>query len=115
MAYNQTIIDEYLREELTKKRVILFPTTTLAMTYYFYGMYAVLVTLCISLLRRDRFENRKFYLVSTVLLFVICAMMVIDETMFRVREASLEFTAVKTDDYVEYTRYSLEGNAKTIY
>ncbi|KAK1231605.1 hypothetical protein PQX77_005283 [Marasmius sp. AFHP31] len=78
--------------------VVGYPIATLTATYFFYGLYTILVILCVWLLMRDRFDNRRFYLLSTLVLFIICTMMVIDVTIFRTLEACLEFEFVKTKD-----------------
>ncbi|KAL0056746.1 hypothetical protein AAF712_016645, partial [Marasmius tenuissimus] len=78
-------------------------------TYFFHGLYTVLVILCVPLLMRDQFENRRFYLFSTLLLFAICTLMVIDVTVFRMLIACAEYDFAKTKDwrpYIDYTIYN---------
>ncbi|KAJ8088124.1 hypothetical protein PM082_013675 [Marasmius tenuissimus] len=58
---------------------------------------------------RDRFDNRRFYLISTLLLFAICTLMVIDVTVFRTHEACLEYyfaTTKDTQPYIDYVMYN---------
>ncbi|KAJ8088139.1 hypothetical protein PM082_013690 [Marasmius tenuissimus] len=58
---------------------------------------------------RDQFENRRFYLFSTLLLFAICTLMVIDVTVFRMLIACAEYDFAKTKDwrpYIDYTIYN---------
>ncbi|KAJ8088131.1 hypothetical protein PM082_013682 [Marasmius tenuissimus] len=63
---------------------------------------------------RNLFDNRRFYLFSTLLLFAICTIMVIDVTTILTHEARLEYDFAKTKDwrpYVHYVRYSRSRNA----
>ncbi|KAK1231603.1 hypothetical protein PQX77_005281 [Marasmius sp. AFHP31] len=106
---------EELLGVLTAKRVIGFPTATLSATYCLYGMYMVLVILCVSLLRRDRFDNRRFYLISTLLLYAICTIMVVNVTIFRARETILEFQLATTKNPKPYLWYAIYDEAKSAY
>ncbi|KAJ8088125.1 hypothetical protein PM082_013676 [Marasmius tenuissimus] len=94
---------------LDAERVIGFPIATLTATYFFHGLYTILVILCVWFLMRDQFDNRRFYLFSTLLLFAICTIMVIDVTVFRTHEACIEYGFATTKDwrpYMDYARYN---------
>ncbi|KAJ8088133.1 hypothetical protein PM082_013684 [Marasmius tenuissimus] len=111
-AWTETL-DGFLTQ-LTVKRVIAFPIASLTVTYFLYGIYTVLVILCVALLRQDKVENRRFYLVLTLLLFAICTIMVIDETLFRVQESALEYHVATTKDGESFVRYVLYDKMKHI-
>ena len=72
----------------------------------------ILVILCVSLLRHDRFDNRRFYLVFTLLLFVICTIMVVDVTIIRAREAAMEYYFATTKDPEPYAWYMVHDKPK---
>ncbi|KAJ8088132.1 hypothetical protein PM082_013683 [Marasmius tenuissimus] len=109
---------EYLSQisdRITAERVVGFPEATLSVTYFMYGLYTVLVILCVYFLRQDRFENRRFYLVSTLLLFAICTTMVVAATVFRVRESVLEYQFATTKNGEQFVRYALDDKTKLSY
>ncbi|KAK1231497.1 hypothetical protein PQX77_005382 [Marasmius sp. AFHP31] len=97
---------------LDAQYVVGSPIATLTATYFSYGLYTILVILCVWFLMRDRFDNRRFYLFSTLLLFVICTMMVIDVTILRTLEACLEFEFAKTKDWRPYAHYAMYNKPK---
>ncbi|KAL0574338.1 hypothetical protein V5O48_007620 [Marasmius crinis-equi] len=110
--YSQEAIDSVL-DLLTVRHILVFPTATLTTMYLFYGVYTVLMTFCVYLLRQKSsgFENRKGYLVGLWVLFVICTIMVIDATLYRTRESALLFSVAQTGDFGPFIRYFLEGSA----
>ncbi|KAK1231499.1 hypothetical protein PQX77_005384 [Marasmius sp. AFHP31] len=110
----QELIDEIL-PLLDTDRVVVFPIATLTATYFVYGLYIILTILCVSLLMRDRFDNRRFYLISTLLLFAICTIMVIDVTVFRTHEACLEYYFATSKDGQPYMDYVMYNKAKLAY
>ncbi|KAJ8088130.1 hypothetical protein PM082_013681 [Marasmius tenuissimus] len=107
----QQAVDELLTT-LGAREVVGFPIATLTATYFFYGLYMVLVILCVPLLMRDRFENRRFYVSSTLLLFVICTIMVIDVTIFYTHEACVVYDFAKTRDWRPYVDYLMHNKLK---
>ncbi|KAJ8088135.1 hypothetical protein PM082_013686 [Marasmius tenuissimus] len=112
------IKDEAIEEllgVLTTKRVVGFPIASFSVTYCFYGMYMVLVILCVSLLRHDQFDNRRFYLISTLLLYAICTIMVVNVTIFRARETALEFQLATTKNPEPFLQYAIYDEAKSAY
>ncbi|KAL0057749.1 hypothetical protein AAF712_015596 [Marasmius tenuissimus] len=107
----QQAVDKVLTM-LDAGRVIGFPIATLTATYFFYGLYTVLVILCVPLLMRDRFENRRFYLFSTLLLFAICTIMVIDVTISYTHDAWVVYDFAKTKDWRPYVDYLMYNKPK---
>ncbi|KAJ8088127.1 hypothetical protein PM082_013678 [Marasmius tenuissimus] len=104
-------VDELLTM-LDAGKVVGSPIATLTTTYFFYGLYTVLVMLCVPLLMRDRFENRRFYLFSTLLLFAICTIMVIDVTIISIQQAYLQYDFAKTKDWRPYVDYLMYNRPK---
>ncbi|KAL0057040.1 hypothetical protein AAF712_016337, partial [Marasmius tenuissimus] len=108
MAPTKEEIIEDLLSQLNTDRVIGFPIATLTVTYFFYGMYMILMTLCVVLLMRNRFDSRRYYLISTLSLFAICTTMVVVVTVFRTQEAALEYDFATTRDERPFIHYALD-------
>ncbi|KAJ8092583.1 hypothetical protein PM082_006908 [Marasmius tenuissimus] len=66
----------------------------------------------VYLLRHNKSENQRFYIGCTTLLFLICTLVVVNTTIFRTRESSLMFSAVKDDNPRSLLQYVFEDKLK---
>ncbi|KAL0574340.1 hypothetical protein V5O48_007622 [Marasmius crinis-equi] len=90
---------------------------TACLNFPFPGVYTVLMTFTVYLLHQKSsgFENRKGYLGGLWVLFVMCTVMVIDTTLYRTRDAALQFLVAQTGDLEAFIRYFVKGSNKSVY
>ncbi|ESK83289.1 hypothetical protein Moror_15042 [Moniliophthora roreri MCA 2997] len=97
--------------------IILLPVSTLSVMYFVYGLYVLLFGTWVYMLRsrqndNDRFNHKSNFIVM-VALFVLTTMVIIDQTMVRVRDAIILFTAFRTGDYGPLNAYFISDVEKT--
>ncbi|KAI3618181.1 hypothetical protein WG66_005602 [Moniliophthora roreri] len=115
-AMSSSIPEEYAGL-FSVQSIILLPVSTLSVMYFVYGLYVLLFGTWVYMLRsrqndNDRFNHKSNFIVM-VALFVLTTMVIIDQTMVRVRDAIILFTAFRTGDYGPLNAYFISDVEKT--
>ncbi|KAF9259798.1 hypothetical protein L218DRAFT_1003422 [Marasmius fiardii PR-910] len=97
---------------LTRQLVILYPVISTLLTYFFFGLYVPIFASAIYLLKQGEFAARGMYMTCMALLFLIATCLVAVETIDLIDDATREFNAVKTQNYLPYIEYLRHNGGK---
>ncbi|ESK84182.1 hypothetical protein Moror_16985 [Moniliophthora roreri MCA 2997] len=106
---------EELATLLSARLVIVWPITSLSITYFVYGFYVLLFGTCVYMMRGHQHGNERLdwnlYLSLTVALFVFSTAFVVVYTTDMIYVSITLFTALKTQEYeplVDLIAHSIE-------
>ncbi|KAF9264062.1 hypothetical protein L218DRAFT_987124 [Marasmius fiardii PR-910] len=93
---------------LSGSYIVVRPVTSLCLMFFAYGIYIPVFIVAIRLLMHPRQGNDKAYLCSTLVLFLLATAITILQTQLVVREALINFAAVKTRDTSSFEQYQVD-------
>ncbi|ESK86773.1 hypothetical protein Moror_15151 [Moniliophthora roreri MCA 2997] len=112
---NSSITEEDIAPFDSITNVLAEPMASLTVILYIYGIYTVLfiISLRVLICRQDR-PNRALYMFFTIALFALTSAYNIVEIFSYARQATLEFTFIKNQDWASWLAYLNHDNVKTI-
>uniref|UniRef100_A0A0W0FIY4 Uncharacterized protein n=1 Tax=Moniliophthora roreri TaxID=221103 RepID=A0A0W0FIY4_MONRR len=112
---SSSITEEDIAPFNTVTAVLVQPMANLTVMLYVYGIYTVLFIISLHILthKQDR-PNRRLYIFFTTALFTLTSLHNIILTFNLARQATLEFTFTKNQDWASYLAYLSHDNVKAI-
>uniref|UniRef100_A0A0W0FWL0 Uncharacterized protein n=1 Tax=Moniliophthora roreri TaxID=221103 RepID=A0A0W0FWL0_MONRR len=112
---NSSVTEEDIAPFNSVTTILVQPMVNLTLMFYVYGLYTVLFIISLHVLvhQKDRL-NRALYMSFTITLFTLTSAFNIVETFFYARQATLEFTFTKNQDWASFLGYLEHDNVGTI-
>ncbi|KAK1234427.1 hypothetical protein PQX77_002367 [Marasmius sp. AFHP31] len=107
-------LTEDLQSYLTVVNVIVLPIATFLLVFLVYGMYIIILGLCIHLLLHRKRSGSRLYLACTVSLSALGSLCVASQAYDFTRQAIIEFRAAKTQDLEPLENYLNHDKGQTI-
>ncbi|KAG7094136.1 hypothetical protein E1B28_007748 [Marasmius oreades] len=104
-----SVLEDILAPFLSAESIITQTISTVAVTFFIYGIYCVVFGLSIRVLIRRNSRAHKLYTGCSIALFVLATIYTAVKTWGALQQALNGFRAVKTKDYLPFVQY-LEGN-----
>ncbi|ESK87377.1 hypothetical protein Moror_11685 [Moniliophthora roreri MCA 2997] len=112
---NSSITEEDIAPFNTITTILVQPMANLTVMLYVYGIYTVLFVISLQILicQQDR-PNRRLYIFFTTVLFTLNSLHNIVQILIVARQATLEFTFTKNQDWASFWAYLKHDDVKTI-
>uniref|UniRef100_A0A0W0FZV2 Uncharacterized protein n=1 Tax=Moniliophthora roreri TaxID=221103 RepID=A0A0W0FZV2_MONRR len=112
---NSSVTEEDIAPFDSITTILVQPMANLTVMLYVYGIYTVLFIISLHILihKKER-PNKALYMFFTIVLFTLTSAMNIVETFLYARQATLEFTFTKNQDWASWLAYLRQDNVKTI-
>ncbi|ESK87375.1 hypothetical protein Moror_11695 [Moniliophthora roreri MCA 2997] len=112
---NSSITEEDIAPLNTVTAILVWPMVNLTVMLYIYGIYTVLFIISLQILiHRHNRPNRGLYIFFTTMLFTLTTLHNIVFAFSLARQATLEFTWTKNQDWASWLAYMNHDNVKTI-
>ncbi|ESK82120.1 hypothetical protein Moror_3491 [Moniliophthora roreri MCA 2997] len=103
--------DPDLELYLTTRWCTVYPMFTLGLQYFLYGLYVLLFTTYVQIMRHKTPGESMLYLKPTILLFVLAMFLIVVQSIYLPRQAFVKFQAIRTGDYDRLDDYLIGPDA----
>ncbi|KAF9255892.1 hypothetical protein L218DRAFT_878174 [Marasmius fiardii PR-910] len=107
-------LEEHLAPFLSTQNVLVFPLSILSVMFLLYGLYIPFVGASARVLSRQDNTISKLFLGCVITLFILATLETICEATQVIRQAIIEFSVAKTQNFGPLVDYLQHDTTKTI-